>query len=79
VRNQRHNQLGGKLSRPQGLSGCFKDEKICCQRKPNVTATRTNHNKHANHQKEPPKNRSVGKIKDKEHSSLSAQQTVREI
>jgi hypothetical protein len=69
VRDQRHNQLGGKLSRPQGLSGFFKEEKTCCQRKHNETATRKNHNKHANHQKEPPKNRSVGKIEGKEHGS----------
>ena len=43
VRDQHHSQLGGKLSRSQGLSGCFNEEKICCQRKHNVTATRKNH------------------------------------
>jgi len=61
--------LGGKLSRPQGLAGWFTEEKICCQRKHNVTATRTNHNKQANHQKQAGQNSSVGKIEGKEHSS----------
>jgi len=69
VRDQCYNQLGGKLSRPQGLSGCFKEEKNCCQRKHNVTATRKNHNKQANHLKEPQQNRSVGKIEGKAHGS----------
>jgi len=69
VRGQHHNQMGGKLSRPQGLSGCFKEQNICCQREHNVTATRTNHNKQANHQKEPQQNRSVGKIEGKENGS----------
>jgi hypothetical protein len=60
------------------MSGCLK-EKICCQIKHSVTATRTNHIKHANHQKELPQNRSVGKSKGKEHGSESEQYTVREI
>jgi hypothetical protein len=45
----------------------------------NVTATRTNHNKYANHRKEPPHNRSVGKSEGKEHGSQLEQYTVREI
>jgi hypothetical protein len=51
------------------LAGWFTEEKICCQRKHNVTATRTNHNKQANHQKQAGQNSSVGKIEGKEHSS----------
>jgi len=77
VRDQCHNQLGGKLSRPEGLSAWFKEEKICCQRKHNVTATRTNHNKVANQHKEPPQNRSVGKIEGKEHSSQNNKHYVK--
>jgi len=69
VSDQHHNQLDGKLSRPQGLCGWFKEEKICCQRKHNVTETRTNHNKQANQHKDPPQNTSVGKIEGKENDS----------
>jgi len=69
VRDQCHNHLGGKLSGPQGWSGCFKEEKICYQRKHNVTATRTNHTKQTNRQKEPPQNRSIGKTECKQHGS----------